>query len=391
MRIAIFTNNYLPNPYGVANSIESFRKQFERLGHAVYVFAPHTKGYFDENPNVFRYPSIDIKYKISFPLAIPYSPKISKALSELNLDIIHSQHPTLLGKTAMKWARKKNIPLVFTWHTLHDKYVHFVPLIPKKIAAWWIIKQAVNYADKSDIVIVPTDSVREIIRKWGVRNKNLVSVPTGVEESLYQNPEGQKIKGQYGIEKNEILLFLVCRLAEEKNIEFIFQSVINVLKSAKEVKFLIGGEGHLVPTLKTLVSRNKLEDRVIFAGAVKKEEIKNYYAAADIFVYGSKSETQGMIVSEAMYAGLPIVAVNATGLKDLIKNNVNGLLVPENKTVFAEAVNKLVADAELRKSFGENSARIAREKYTDSVCAGKMLAIYKTVMENKKFSSSQNY
>ena len=135
MKIAIFTNNYLPNIFGVSASIESFRKQFEKMGHTVYIFAPKTSGYVDENPNVFRYDSIDFEYKISFPLAIPYSSKITRILDELEIDIVHSQHPNLLGVAAHRWAHKKKVPLVFTWHTLYDFYTHFVPFfIPQKLA-----------------------------------------------------------------------------------------------------------------------------------------------------------------------------------------------------------------------------------------------------------------
>ena len=107
MNIAIFTNNYLPNPYGVTQSIESFRREFKKQGHAVFIFAPHYKNYKDENPRVFRYPALDISYKIKFPLAIPYSKKMDKILENLKIDIIHSQHPNLLGIAAMKWAKKK--------------------------------------------------------------------------------------------------------------------------------------------------------------------------------------------------------------------------------------------------------------------------------------------
>jgi len=114
MNIAIFTNNYLPNPYGVTTSVESFRKEFEKRGHNVYIFAPHNRGYKDKNKNVFRYPSIDIKYKIRFPLPIPYSRKIDKEIKKLKIDIIHAQHPNLLGGAAITWAEKKHIPLVFT-------------------------------------------------------------------------------------------------------------------------------------------------------------------------------------------------------------------------------------------------------------------------------------
>ena len=125
MKIGIFTNNYLPNSFGVANSVETFRTDFEKMGHEVFIFAPKWPGYVDNNPNVFRYPSLDIKIKIRFPLAIPYSFEMSRILKKLDLDVIHSQHPNLLGSAAARWTRKlarrrggKKIPLIFTWLSL---------------------------------------------------------------------------------------------------------------------------------------------------------------------------------------------------------------------------------------------------------------------------------
>ena len=384
MNIAIFTNNYLPNPYGVSGSIESFRKQFEKLGHTVFIFAPNYKNYKDENPNIFRYPMIDIKYKIKFPIVIPYSSKIDKIIEKLNLDVIHSQHPNLLGITARKWAKKKNIPLVFTWHTLYDHYTHFVPLVPKKLASRYIISKAVKYANESDFVIAPTDSVKEIIKNWGVANENIEAIPTGVEEEFYQNADRNKIRNKFNIKDDEILLLLVSRLTQEKNIEFLFNSVIAVLKNNERARFLIAGDGYLLPKLKKLVRDNNLEGRIIFEGMVPKVELKNYYAAGDIFVYSSKSETQGMIVSEAMYCGLPIVALDAPGICDLVQNNVNGFLTSENKDEFAAAVEKLIDNNELRKKFSEASKKIAHENFTDQICTSKMLSLYTRVMENKK-------
>lgn len=382
MNIAIFTNNYLPNPYGVSGSIESFRKQFEKRGHTVYIFAPDYKDYKDENPNVYRYPSIDIEYKIKFPIVIPYSPSIYKKIKKLNFDIIHSQHPNLLGGSARKLARKKNVPLVFTWHTLYDQYTHFFPLIPKKLAGKTVICQAVKYANQTDQIVVPTLGVKDIIEKWGVTNENIEAVPTGVEEEFYQNPDRDSIRQKFHIKDDEILLLLVSRLTQEKNVEFLFDSVIRILKSNTSAKFLVSGSGNLLPKLKTMAADSNLEGKIIFEGNVPKENLKNYYAAGDIFVYASKSETQGMIITEAMYSGLPIVAVDAPGVCDLVQNNINGFLVEENEEKFAGAVQKLINNKELRDSFAVSSRIIARENFTDKICASKMLAVYEKSISN---------
>jgi len=386
MRIAIFTNNYLPNPYGVSGSVESFRKVFERLGHEVYIFAPHWKGYRDENPRVFRYPAFETNIKIKFPIAVPYSRKINKVLKNLDLDIIHSQHPNLLGSAATRWAKEKNIPLVFTWHTLYDQYAHFVPFVPRRLAAWFAIRNAKNYANICDQIVVPTPSIEKIIREWGVTNENITAIPTGVEEDEFENPDRTGVRKKYGIGDDEILLFVMTRLTTEKNAEFLVEAALDVLRRNSRTKFMICGEGNVKEKLAGIVEKAGLQDRVIFAGIISGEEKRNYYAAGDVFVYSSKSETQGMILTEAMYSGLPIVAVRATGAVDIVEDGKTGFLVSENEEEFGAAVQKLIDDENLRKKFGEEAGRIAKEEYTAGVCAKKMLETYEKTIRRRKSS-----
>jgi len=380
MKIAIFTNNYLPNPYGVSTSIETFRRDFEKLGHQVFIFAPKCPGYTNGNNNVFCYPSIDVEVKFRFPLAIPYSWKLHKIIKNLELDIIHAQHPNLLGTAAMTWARRKKIPLVFTWHTLYDQYTNFVPFIPEKFAADYMKKTAVRFANKADAVVVPTSSIVGILRKWGVK-REIIPVATGVVEEDFKSPDRKKIRDKFQIADDEILLLLVSRLTGEKNIEFVFEAVKEILKNNNQVRFMIGGDGYLVPKLKEYAVHNNLIEKIIFTGEIARADIKDYFAAGDIFVWGSKSETQGMIMTEAMYSGLPIVAVDATGSKSLVLNKANGFLVKEDVKEFSEAVKKLVEDENLRQKFGEVSKKIAKENFTSEICARKMLAVYEKAIE----------
>jgi glycosyltransferase involved in cell wall biosynthesis len=417
-------------------SVETLRKEFESLGHEVFIFAPNYSDYQDTNKKacpienfseknirrVFRYPSLDINIKFRLPLGIPYSCKMDKILESLELDIIHSHHPNLLGTAALKWAKKKNIPLVFTWHTLYDQYTNFVPFLPARFSANWIIKKAVKYANQADVVIVPTESVMPIIQNWGVEGK-IIPVATGVIEAEFSDANRNEIRGKYDIKENEILLLLVSRLTAEKNIKFLFDAVIEVLKENENIhpvksptsrgaeqfnraKFMLVGDGYLVPELKEKAKKENLENKIIFTGIIERANLKNYYAAGDIFVYASKSETQGMIITEAMYMGLPIVAVKATGIESLVENNVNGILTSENspseiasstlsakadisrgKDEFISAVKKLIETKDLQEKMSLESARIAREKYTSKICAAKMLEVYKEVIKYKNKKS----
>jgi glycosyltransferase involved in cell wall biosynthesis len=204
-----------------------------------------------------------------------------------------------------------------------------------------------------------------------------------VEEALFQNGERESIRKKFNIKEDEILLLLVSRLTEEKNVNFIFQVLVKLLKKNKQVKFLVVGDGYQLPKLKAIVEKENLKEKIIFGGLVKKEDLKNYLAAGDIYVGASKSETQGMNMSEAMYMGLPIVAVSATGTDSLVRNGENGILVPENAKEFEKAVEKLVANSDLRKKMSLASAKIARENFTDEVCARKMLEIYQKLLAKK--------
>ena len=380
MKIGIFTNNYLPNPYGVTGSIESFRLKFEALWHNVHIFAPSWAGYTDSNQNVYRFPSFDLPIRMRFPIAIPYSKKIDAIIKNLDLDIIHAQHPNLIGSVASRWAKKKKIPLVFTWHTRYDLYTDYVPFLPSKFSAWYMVGKARKFANKADMVIVPTESMMPILEKWGIRTK-MVPIATCVDEKQLSNAEGQIVRKKYGVREDEALLLVVTRLAPEKNIEFLFLAVCLILKKNPRVKFLVVAGGYLQLKLEKIVEQENLGRQVIFAGHVSNEEKKNYYAAADIFVFSSLSETQGMVITEAMYMGLPIVAVKAPGPESLVVNDQNGLLVENDAEKFATAVERLVDNRDLRLQMGQVSKKIAQEKYTDKICAAKMLEVYNSLLK----------
>lgn len=385
MRIAIFTNNYLPNPYGVTASIESFRVELEKMGHTVYIFAPAFKGFKDENPNVYRYPSVDLTFRgVRYPIAIPFSYKISRVLKNLELDIVHAQHPNLLGWEAKKWAKKKGVPLIFTWHTLYDQYAHFAPLMPTFLAAWWSIGNAKRFANAADQVIIPTPSVKTIVQNWGVKNKNITAIASGIVEEKFADADRELIRKKHSIKSDDFAVLLVSRLTAEKNVEFVFESLLPFLKENQNTRFLIVGGGDKLETLQNLVQKNSLKKQIIFTGVLEQDEVKNYYAAADIFVYGSKSETQGMILTEAMYMGLPIVAVKAPGAQDMVGNFVTGILTKESKEEFSQAVLKLFNDSELRKQYAQNARKSALENYTSQVCTQKLLGTYEKARSNSK-------
>ncbi|KKQ11410.1 MAG: Glycosyltransferase [Candidatus Moranbacteria bacterium GW2011_GWE1_36_7] len=157
------------------------------------------------------------------------------------------------------------------------------------------------------------------------------------------------------------------------------------MKKNKKIIFALAGDGSELDAIKKIFNNEKIDSRQFrYFGVVRGQTKIDVYSMIDIFVCASKSETQGMIISEAMYVGLPIVAVGATGVSDLITNQVNGLLVKENEEEFANAIERLASDRNLRIKFSENAKRIAKENYTASVCTQKMLKIYEKAISRKK-------
>ena len=378
MRIAIFTNNYLPNPYGVTGSVESFRDGLEKAGHTVFIFAPSWKNYTDTHERVYRYPSIETAFKFRFPLSVPFSPETTKVLRSLDIDVIHSQHPNLLGSAAYHWARIKGVPLIFTWHTLYNHYVHYAPVIvPRKLALLYVLKNAVGYANKADHVVVPTPSVRPLVQQWGVTNENITAVPTGVREAEFTGADGAALRARHGITKDATVLLSTARLSEEKNISFLFDAALRVLTDNPRAVFVVVSGGNLESAMKRKAARAKVLHRVIFVGQVERTELKDYYAVADIFVSASKSETQGMAIMEAMAMRLPVVSVDGPGVRDLIEHNTTGFLVGQRRDVFVRTVQKLIDDKHLRTKIGDAAAHVVSEQFSSEACTQKLLAVYK--------------
>ncbi len=377
MHIGIFTNNYLPNPYGISTSIEGFRKGLEKQGHKVSIFAPEWVGEVQEDlPNVYRYSAVKAPTKLPFSLAFPYDPKMHKQIKNMKFDLIHAQHPNLVGAQGKRWAKEKNIPLIYTWHSIYDKYTHYVYPIPHKFAAKWIIDNALNFADSADRVIVPTNSMLENIKSKGFSHKNVHIVPSGVDEELFSHPNGQDVRGKYNIPNNVTLISSISRLTQEKNVCFLAGVMKKVLLQNKNAYFLFGGEGDLSDKVREILNDDLIKDRVIFTGKIERESVKDYLDSSDIFVYASTTETQGTIISEAMYMGIPIVAIDSSGVRDMVIDGETGYLTAHSVNDMTYTISKCIKNTSDRERLSREALKYARQNYTVTACTNKLLDVY---------------
>ncbi|MEG2868940.1 MAG: glycosyltransferase [Terrisporobacter sp.] len=366
MRIAMITNNYKPFIGGVPISIERLSKGLEELGHEVFIFAPSYENQIEEH-NVIRYKSLKSNNKISSKLVVPniFDINIEKAFKELEIDVIHVHHPMLTGWTALYLGKKYNVPVTFTYHTRYDEYLHNIKfyevlenrskniddgiiknieleimnftknkLVPKGIS---------GFANKCGVVYAPTELIKTYLEDIGVKSKIKV-MPTGLEKEYFVGDKeiSEGIRNRYKGNKKH-LFCTVSRLEKEKNIEFL----INGLKLLKDkvgdsFKILIIGEGQLKEQLIDKVNKLRLESNVEFLNNIPNGEIGNYYRACDLFLFASKSETQGIVLIEAMAAENPVVAIEATGVVDIVKNNVNGYMTSENLEEWCDKIAYLM-------------------------------------------------
>jgi glycosyltransferase involved in cell wall biosynthesis len=382
MRIGLFTNNYRPLVNGLATSVESFATAFRRAGHAVTIVAPRYPGGPGGEPGVLRVPGLRAPTHHAYVLPVARWPGVGRAVAARQLDVFHAHHPTLLGAAAARWARRSQRPLVFTYHTYYERYAHYVPG-PSRLVARVAVRQATAFANRADLVIAPGPSVAKALRAQGV-TAPIAVVPTGV--TLPETPEeAQRMchRPTLGLQAGAPLCLSIGRLAREKNQAFLLTAFALICKRLPDARLVLVGEGDDRPRLEKLTRDMDLGESVQFVGAVPHERVGEFYLAADLFLFPSISETQGLVVLEAMAAGLPVVAVTSDAAADLLGDGEAGIMTPENATRFAESVVALWGQPERRRAMGAAGRRIAAG-YSPDACASKLLDLYRNVIHARQ-------
>lgn len=373
MKIGFFTDSYKPYISGVVKSIDSFTAQLEEQGHQVFIFAPDYPGagYCEK---VYRFKSLPAPTYPSFRLAIPFSNGLLQEVSRLNLDLIHTHSPFLMGWLGRYVARKMDIPLVFTYHTLYEEYVYYFPIV-RDFARKLAIKYSKDYCQSCDLVITPSQYVNNKLRCYRVSTL-LKTISTGVDLQPYRDTESEWVREKYQLNPAERLLLFVGRLGREKNIRFLLTAFKTVTESLNNVKLLLVGDGPDYQHLTEESERMGLRDRVIFAGWQAHAQVIAYYLAADLFVFPSVTETQGLVTIEAMAGGLPVIAVDAAGSSDMVDDGVNGLLVKHDSQLFALSIIDLLTNDTRYKVLRKNALKKA-EEYSIQNMTKRLLAGYR--------------
>lgn len=344
VKIAMMTNNYLPFIGGVPISIQRLGDGLRREGHEVTIFAPTYKEQADDD-HIIRYRSLIRGIVNGASVPDSFDRRIEQEFVKGGFDVIHVHHPMMIGWTAVRLSRKYDVPLVLTYHTRYEQYLHYI-----KASCFWgaVPLYMKNYMKFCDMVLAPTPLMQDYLYQTGCTAPVRV-LPTGILDDSFHADEDASRKLRRGLlrdcgENVKYLFCTVARLAKEKNLEFLFRVLAGRKRAKGEPDFCFAliGEGPEEKHLRRLAVRLNLEREIYFVGRVPNAEIKNYCHASDLFLFSSLSETQGIVLIEAMAAGTPVLAVRATGVSDIVADGVNGFMTEVSETEFGNTLDKVL-------------------------------------------------
>ncbi|MBI2216509.1 MAG: glycosyltransferase [Candidatus Rokubacteria bacterium] len=374
MRIALFTNNYLPFTGGVTVSVETLRRGLEARGHEVWVFAPRFPAGPQHETRVIRYPSVPAATYPEFALAIPWSRGIARQVDDLDVDVFHAHHPFLLGPAALRQARRRRRPLVFTYHTRYEKYAHYVPLT-RALVERLAVRLSARFADRADAVIAPAAVIRDELRHRGVRSAIAV-VPTGVDLDHFRPGDREAARRRLGLPPGDPLVLYVGRLDREKSVGRVLQAFERIAGTLPAARLVLVGHGTEAVTLRQAASASPVRARILFLGVRPHDTVVECYQAADLFLFASETETQGLVLAEAAACGVPAVAVAAPGSDEVVRDGESGLVVKSDPTALADAAIGLLFDGARRAGMSARARVIAEREFGVRAMIDRTLEVY---------------
>lgn len=373
MKILIVTGTFKPSINGVAISTESHFRNFVKLGHQVLVIAPNNVEYKKKETGVLRYPSIPNPFAKDYPIPLlPLTPKIFNSIKKFKPDIVHVHHPYHIGYFASIISEQLKIPLVFTYHTKHDDYAkRYLKFLPDDVKVEFILNNVLEFSKKCDLVIAPSKDIESFLLKNNI--EKVAVIPSFVDDlEKTQLPKRTLLK-KLNLPENKKVLLFVGRLAVEKNINILVDSVTHL---PEDFILVICGTGPQEMEIKERVKKLGLKRRVFLIGKVERKDLGSYYSVANYFYYASKSETQGLIYWEAISFGLPIISVDSKVAREWIKDSF-GVITKNSAVSIANGAKEI---AKRNYDLLSKNALKYSMKFTSKKSTQKMVEEYKKLI-----------
>ncbi|BBL70411.1 glycosyltransferase [Methylogaea oryzae] len=383
MNILFVSDVFFPRVNGVSTSIDTFRREFLAQGHKVWLIAPD---YFipseDEN-HILR---VSSHYLFMDPedrlMRYGHALRHLDQLRRENFDIIHIQTPFVAHYLGLRLSRELGIPRVETYHTHFEEYFyHYLPLLPRPVMRYLARWFARHQCNQLQGLIAPSRPMLDVLRHYGIPTPAEI-VPTGLEPDRFELGDGDDFRAKHGIPAQRPVLLFVGRVAHEKNIGFLLKVTERVRQDIPDVLFVIAGEGPAQESLRSDTQRLGLEGHVQFIGYLDRNtELRDCYRCADLFVFSSRTETQGLVLLEAMAQAVPLVSTAEMGAKSVLSEGAGVHIASEDVEEFAGKAIALLRDPELRRALGEAGQAYARQ-WSAAGLAHRMLEFYrKTIAE----------
>ena len=388
MRIGLFTDTYPPYINGVSTSIAMLKTALEKQGHEVFVVTVNSDKFkYENDEKIIRIPGVPIGI-YDYRLTGIYPLRAIEKIRKWKLDIIHSHTEFGVGTFARLIAKQFNIPLVHTYHTMYEDYVHYITKGYFDHSSKKIVEYLTKfYCDKTATeLIVPTKKTYDLFKQKYRVDRNVHIVPTGIEverfyKEQFSTKEINELRNSLGIKKDDFVILFVGRLGEEKNVDFLIEAQAGLVKTSPNCKLLIVGDGPDRERFEGLAKKLRLKDSVIFTGKVPWEEVPKYYMLASLFATASKTETQGLTVIEAMAASVPVLAINDDAFRTVVVDDLNGFLFT-NKRQYKKHVRNLINYKFLLKTMSKQ-ARLTADKHSSKYFAEQVLDVYKTALGDR--------
>ena len=382
MNILMVSDVYFPRINGVSTSIQTFKTEFEKQGHNVTLIAPDYPMNYQQDDSIIRISS----------RGIPFDPedrmmksrhirRLIPSLKSCHFDIVHIHTPFVAHYAGIKIAKALGIPCVITYHTLFEEYLyHYIPFIPKQILRFFARRFSSSQCNQVQGVVAPSTIIVNLLERYGVIN-NIKIIPTGIDSKKFTRGDGKKFKDKFNISATRKILLNVSRVAFEKNIGVLINVVNEVKTSIPDILLIIAGEGPAKNAYIKQVNDQGLNDNIAFVGYLDRNtELLDCYHSADLFIFSSETETQGLVLLESMAAGTPVVSVAAMGTKDILIDCEGALITDGSVSDFSDKIITLLSHGDLHNQYKHNAMSYAAE-WDSTVLAKKMLKFYQEIQK----------
>lgn len=380
LRIAMFTDSAFPIMNGVSVSVDALIGELRNQGHSVHLFTNRFPGYRDPDPNTYRFRALETPISKGYPVAYPPFYRMLRKFRRHEFDVVHSHTPFVVGTVGLRWAESHGLPIVSTYHTLYDRYAHYFRVLPRRYVRFRIAKHTNFYYNSVDHILTPTEASMKWLKRHSV-GKPISVVPTGIVRGPAMRRED--VRNALGIAPDARVLLYVGRLAREKNLGVLFEAAAEIFRTDPKARLWLVGDGPFRPDCLAMVRELGLGDRVRFVGFVPREEVSRYYTAADLFVFPSITETQGLVVQEAMLHGLPAVVLTGGGAGASVVDGVNGFVVKNEAFEMAQTVRRIMDNEALYVRLAEGAPRSVADLGVPAMC-DRVLAVYRQVIRENR-------